>query len=42
MEPDTQELDRLQVRYKTALEEWVGAIRHEEALAFGESYRHGN
>ena len=35
MEPDTQELDRLQVKYKAAVEEWVGAIRHEEALASG-------
>ena len=35
MEPDTQELDRLQVKYKAAVEECVGAIRHEEALAAG-------
>ena len=35
MEPGTQELDRLQVKYKAAVEEWVGAIRHEEALASG-------
>jgi len=33
MEPDIQELDRLQLKYKAAVEEWVGAIRHEEALA---------
>jgi hypothetical protein len=33
MEPDTQELDRLQIKYKAAVEERVGAIRHEEALA---------
>jgi hypothetical protein len=35
MEPDTQELDRLQVKYKATVEEWVSAIRHEEALASG-------
>jgi hypothetical protein len=35
MEPDTQELDRLQIKYEAAVEEWVGAIRHEEALASG-------
>jgi hypothetical protein len=35
MEPDTQELDRLQGKYKAAVEEWVSAIRREEALASG-------
>jgi hypothetical protein len=35
MKPDTQELDRLQGKYKAAVEEWVGAIRREEALASG-------
>jgi hypothetical protein len=35
MELDTNDLDRLQVKYKAAVEEWVGAIRHEEALASG-------
>ncbi|MDR3464305.1 MAG: hypothetical protein P4M07_00025 [Xanthobacteraceae bacterium] len=27
------ELDRLQAIYKAAVEEWIGAIREEEALA---------
>jgi hypothetical protein len=35
MEPDTRELDRLQIKYKAVVEEWIGAIRHEEALASG-------
>lgn len=29
----TAELDRLQAAYKAAVEEWIAAIRHEEALA---------
>jgi len=29
------ELDRLQNAYKTAVEEWIGAIRREEELASG-------
>ena len=33
MENDTSELDRLQAVYKAAVEEWVAAIRQEEALA---------
>jgi hypothetical protein len=35
MEPDTQKLDQLQAKYKATVEEWIGAIRHEEALASG-------
>ena len=31
--PDAQELDNLLVAYKTAAEEWIGAIREEERLA---------
>lgn len=31
----TAELDLLQSAYKTAVENWIGAIRHEEALASG-------
>jgi flagellar biosynthesis/type III secretory pathway protein FliH len=30
---DTAELDRLQQTYKAAVDEWVAAIREEEALA---------
>jgi hypothetical protein len=30
---DSAELDRLQQAYKAAVDEWVGAIREEEALA---------
>ena len=30
-----QELDRLQADYKAAVDEWVAAIRAEEALASG-------
>lgn len=30
---DTAELDQLQAAYKAAVDEWVTAIRHEEALA---------
>jgi hypothetical protein len=33
MTVEIAELDQLQVDYKTAVEEWVAAIRHEEALA---------
>lgn len=33
MENDTSELDRLQGVYKAAVEEWIAAIREEEALA---------
>jgi hypothetical protein len=33
MPDDTLELDRLQAAYRAAVEEWVGAIRHEEELA---------
>jgi len=30
---DTAELDRMQSAYKAAVEEWIAAIRQEEALA---------
>jgi len=30
---DTAELDQMQKSYKTAVEEWIAAIRQEEALA---------
>jgi len=33
MENDTLELDQMQAAYKTAVDEWVAAIRAEEALA---------
>jgi hypothetical protein len=33
MENDTLELDQMQGAYKTAVDEWVAAIRAEEALA---------
>jgi hypothetical protein len=33
MEIELLELDRMQGAYKTAVEEWIAAIRHEEALA---------
>ena len=33
MENDVSQLDRLQSAYKAAVEEWITAIRHEEALA---------
>ena len=33
METDTAELDQLQSAYKAAVEEWITAIREEEALA---------
>lgn len=33
MEPENRELDELQSAYKAAVEEWVAAIRTEEALA---------
>jgi hypothetical protein len=32
MENDTLELDQLQNAYKAAVEEWIAAIRQEEAL----------
>lgn len=31
--PEAAELDRLQAVYKAAVEEWIAAIREEEALA---------
>jgi len=30
---DTLELDQLRSAYKAAIEDWIAAIRHEEALA---------
>jgi len=33
MQDDVSELDRMQAAYKAAVEEWISAIRHEEALA---------
>jgi hypothetical protein len=33
METDTAELDQMQTAYKAAVEEWLGAIKQEEALA---------
>jgi hypothetical protein len=32
-EIDLPQLDRMQAAYKAAVEEWIEAIRHEEALA---------
>ncbi len=32
MENDTLDLDRLQSAYKAAVEDWIAAIRQEEAL----------
>ncbi len=33
MEADQAQLDALQGAYKAAVEEWIGAIKHEEDLA---------
>lgn len=33
MPEDSPELDQMQRNYKAAVDEWVTAIRHEEALA---------
>ncbi len=33
MENDTLELDQMQGAYRAAVEEWIAAIRQEEALA---------
>ena len=33
MESDNLELDQMQAAYKAAVEEWIGAIKEEEALA---------
>ena len=33
MSSDTLELDRMQAAYKSAVEEWIAAIKQEEALA---------
>jgi hypothetical protein len=30
---DTSELDEMQNTYKAAVEDWIAAIKHEEALA---------
>jgi hypothetical protein len=34
--PEIEELDEMQAAYKAAVEEWIAAIREEEALASGE------
>ncbi len=36
MADNQQELDQLQATYKAAVDEWVAAIREEEALASGD------
>ena len=36
MEVNDSELDKKQADYKVAVEEWIAAIRQEEALASGE------
>ena len=33
MQTDLSALDRMQAAYKAAVEEWISAIKHEEALA---------
>jgi energy-converting hydrogenase A subunit M len=33
MQNDTSELDQMQAAYKVAIEEWIAAIKQEEALA---------
>ncbi len=33
MQNDLSELDRMQAAYKAAVEEWISAIKQEEALA---------
>jgi len=33
MQNDTSELDQMQTAYKAAIEEWITAIKQEEALA---------
>jgi hypothetical protein len=33
MPSDDAELDRMQSEYKTAVEKWISAIKHEESLA---------
>ena len=33
MQKDTLDLDQLRSIYKAAVVEWIGAIKHEEALA---------
>jgi hypothetical protein len=35
MAVEISELDQMQSEYKAAVEEWIAAIRHEEALASG-------
>jgi len=36
MTTETTELDQMQARYKEAVDTWIDAIRHEEALASGD------
>ena len=33
MQNDTSDLDQMQTAYKAAVEEWIAAIKQEEALA---------
>jgi hypothetical protein len=33
MNDNTEELDQMRSKYKTAVEEWIDAIKQEEALA---------
>lgn len=33
MPTEIAELDQMQAEYKSAVEDWIAAIRHEEALA---------
>jgi len=33
MQNDSSELDKMQTAYKAAVEEWIAAIKQEEALA---------
>jgi hypothetical protein len=35
MATEISDLDQMQQAYKSAVEEWITAIRHEEALASG-------
>lgn len=36
MAEENQELDQMQAAYKAAVDEWINAIREEEALASGD------
>ena len=39
MQNDTSELDQMQTAYEEAIEEWMAAIKQEEALASRQSFR---